>query len=216
MSNPLIAAAIQGGQLWISNEATRELKSKRMSPFFFNSGNFSTGETVAVLAEGYAAALKAAQLEFDVLYGPPYKGIPLAATIAMALYDSYGINVGFTYSRKEEKTHGERGDLVGADLAGKRVVIVDDVVTTGGTKNEAFDLICARGGQPVAISIAFDRQERGTGVLSAVQELREKLGIPVIASATTQDLIDYLTESGTYPGELVAIKKYYEQYGAAS
>jgi orotate phosphoribosyltransferase len=188
-----------------------------MSPYFFNSAKFSTGQTLGEIGIEYAMALKRAEWEFDVVYAPPYKGIPLATATVIALNDLHVGDYGFATSRKEEKDHGEGGIWIGASVEGKRVVIVDDVITRGDAKREAFDLIKCHGGIPVGIAIAFDRQERGIdGALSASQEAERHLHIPVVAIATTQELIHYLHKDPRYADELAAIKAYQREYGAAN
>src|SRR6185312_11022121 len=170
----------------------------RRTPYFFNAGLFNDGASLATLGRFYAEALMAAGVPFDMLFGPAYKGITLAASTAIALAQN-GHNVPFSFNRKEAKDHGEGGDIVGAPLAG-RVVIVDDVITDGGAKREAIERVRAAGATPVAIMIAFDRKERGRGALSAVQEITRDFGVPVVAIATLDDLrrfIDAATARNT-------------------
>ncbi len=215
MSGQFIDFSIRSGALWMSATKTIELKSKRQSPYFFNSGNFSTGKTIQALARAYASALELSGITFDVLFGPAYKGIPLVSVIAAELHALTNKDVGFAFNRKEVKDHGEGGDLIGASLDGKMVVIIDDVITRGVAKREAAEFIRVHGGIPVAIAIAFDRQEQGVdSVLSGAELVERVLGIPTIAATTTMDLIDYLTMCRTYPEELAAIKLYQEKYGA--
>lgn len=215
MSGSFIDSALESGALWLSATETRTLKSGRQSPYFFNSGHFSTGKAISSLARGYAAALlQNRQIEFNCLFGPAYKGISLAATTAMALYLGQSIDVQFTSNRKELKDHGEGGDLIGASLLGRRVVIIEDVITRGDAKRDADRFIREHGGTPVAIVIAFDREERGESHLSASQEVQRDLGIPVIAAATVRELMAYLQITRSMPTELEAIQRYYAEYGA--
>ncbi|MBU6388835.1 orotate phosphoribosyltransferase [Patescibacteria group bacterium] len=168
----------------------RKLKSGRISPYFFNSGFFNTAERITSLARAYVAATY--NLPCDVVFGPAYKGIPLAVAVAQAV----GGNTGYAFNRKEEKDHGEGGMVIGAPLDGKRVLIVDDVITDGGTKREAMEFVQKHRGTPVGLAIACDRQERGKdSKLSAVQEFQNTFGIPVFAAATLADLISYLKKT---------------------
>ncbi|MCF7816177.1 MAG: orotate phosphoribosyltransferase [Candidatus Pacebacteria bacterium] len=168
----------------------RKLKSGRMSPYFFNSGLFNTGHRLSVLAGAYAAAVYTGGSRPDVIFGPAYKGIPLVAAVAVRL----GNSIEYAFDRKEEKDHGEGGVVVGASLNGKKVTIIDDVMTTGKSIIEAAEIIRQEGGTPVGCVIAFDRQERVEGELSAVQEFEQKNYIPVCASATLDDLIWVLND----------------------
>ena len=193
-------------------------KAGRLSPYFFNAGGFNDGARLSALGRYYANALKESKMEFDMLYGPAYKGITLAAATAIALADD-GINVPFAYNRKEAKDHGEGGSLVGAPVKGK-VVIIDDVISAGTSVRESVDLIRGAGAQPAAVLIALDRMERsGTatdvGEKSAVQAVEQEFGLPVIAIANLADLMSFLTASSdaeliTY---LPAVKAYREKYG---
>lgn len=186
-------------------------KAGRKSPYFFNAGQFSDGESLKRLGRYYAEAWLASGLACDQLFGPAYKGITLAAATAIALAEK-GHNLPFSFNRKEAKDHGEGGTIVGAPLRG-RVLIVDDVITDGGAKREAIDLLRAHGAEPAGVLIAFDRLERGRGEKSAVQELRDEFGIPVVAVATLDDLmrfIDVQPELRRHAGE---VGGYREQYG---
>ena len=193
-------------------------KAGRLSPYFFNAGGFNDGARLSALGRYYANALKESKMEFDMLYGPAYKGITLAAATAIALADD-GINVPFAYNRKEAKDHGEGGSLVGAPVKDK-VVIIDDVISAGTSVRESVDLIRGAGAQPAAVLIALDRMERsGTatdvGEKSAVQAVEQEFGLPVIAIANLADLMSFLTASSdaeltTY---LPAVKAYREKYG---
>ena len=189
-------------------------KAGRLSPYFFNSGLFNDGASMAQLAQFYAKAILASQVEFDMLFGPAYKGIPLVATIAVALA-GMGRNVPFAFNRKEVKDHGEGGNTVGAALKG-RVLIVDDVISAGTSVRESVQLIKAQGATPCGVSIALDRMERGQGDLSAVQEVSRDYGMPVVAIATLEDLIDYLRTQPGQAGFLDKVLAYRGQYGTRS
>jgi orotate phosphoribosyltransferase len=167
------------------------LKSGRESPYFFNAGAFSTGAALAALGRCYAHRIVEAGIDFDVLLGPAYKGIPLGTTTAVALADSHGRDVPFAYNRKEAKDHGEGGVLVGAPLRG-RVLVIDDVITAGTAVGEVAEVIAAAGAQLAGVVIGLDRQERGSGELSAIQEVQERWGVPVHSIITFNDLIAYL------------------------
>ncbi len=187
-------------------------KAGRMSPYFFNAGLFDDGAKLGRLGEFYAKAIVAAGLPFDMLFGPAYKGIPLAASVAIALARA-GRNVPYSFNRKETKDHGEGGRTIGAPLAG-RALIVDDVISAGTSVRESVDLIRAEGAAPCGVAIALDRLERGAGERSAVQEVRENLGLPVIAIADLDDLVQFL---GAKPGlahQLLEIEHYRQRYGA--
>ena len=188
------------------------LKSGRVSPYFFNAGLFNTGYAAAKLGRYYAAAIADAEVDFDMLFGPAYKGIPLATLAAAALAEHQNIDVPFAFNRKESKAHGEGGNVVGAPLAG-RVLIVDDVITAGTAVREAYQVISGAGAEVAGLVISLDRQERGQGQLSAVQELRQSLNIPVIAIITLADLIDTLEESTEYEKFLRPVMEYRRQFG---
>jgi orotate phosphoribosyltransferase len=193
------------------------LKSGRESPYFFNAGLFDDGEALGVLGECYAAALQASDTDFDMLFGPAYKGIPLVTATAVALAERHGRNVPWAFNRKEAKAHGEGGQMVGRPLAGK-VVIVDDVITAGTAIRESVDLIRRAGAEPVAVLLALDRQERGQGERSAVQEVEQELGLRCVSLLTLGDLIDMLsgadTGAATLPVEhLQALREYRARYG---
>lgn len=191
------------------------LKSGRVSPYFFNAGLFNTGYAAAKLGRFYAAAVDAAKIEFDVLFGPAYKGIPLVTLTAAALAEHSGIDVGYCYNRKEPKAHGEGGSVVGAPLEG-RVLIVDDVITAGTAVREAYKVITASGAEIAGLVISLDRQERGQGSMSAVQELKSTLGIPVISIVSLDDLIEALEESSEYGEYLEPVLSYRRKYGVIS
>ena len=188
------------------------LKSGRVSPYFFNAGLFNTGYAAARVGRYYAAAIADSGLRFDMVFGPAYKGIPLAALTAAALAEHQDIDVPYAYNRKEAKAHGEGGDVVGSPLEG-RVLIVDDVITAGTAVREACQIITAAGAEVVGLAISLDRQERGQGALSAVQELKQSLGIAVISIIRLEHLIDTLEESSEYEEHLPAVLAYRREYG---
>lgn len=193
------------------------LKSGRESPYFFNAGLFDDGEAIAVLGQCYAAALQRSGVAYDMLFGPAYKGIPLVTATAVALAERHGRNVPWAFNRKEAKAHGEGGQMVGRPLAGK-VVIVDDVITAGTAIRESVDLIRRAGAEPVAVLLALDRQERGQGERSAVQEVEQEFGLRCVSLLTLGDLIDMLsgadTGAATLPVEhLQALREYRARYG---
>ena len=202
-------------QFAIDNEVLRfgefTLKSGRVSPYFFNAGLFNHGAQLARLGRYYAAAIIAGGIDFDVLFGPAYKGIPLAAASAIALADHHDRDVPYCFNRKEAKAHGEGGNLVGAPLSG-RVLIIDDVITAGTAIRESFDIINAAGATPAGVVISLDRQERGTGDRSAIQEIQEDAGIPVVSIVALEQLIGYLEEQGD-SDRVAAMRAYRETYG---
>ena len=208
LSREFIAFACDLGVLRFGEFKT---KAGRLSPYFFNAGLFSDGNSLARLSNFYARRILASGLQFDVLFGPAYKGIPLAAGAAMALA-GLGRNTPYAYNRKEAKDHGEGGTLVGAPLAG-RVLIIDDVISAGTSVRESVELIRAAGATPAAVLIALDRQERGQGDLSAVQEVERNYGIPVLSVATLTDLIDYLSGHPDLENKLAAVRAYRSSYG---
>ncbi|KKO47719.1 orotate phosphoribosyltransferase [Arsukibacterium sp. MJ3] len=188
------------------------LKSGRSSPYFFNAGLFNTGSDLARLGRFYAAALQDAAIEFDVLFGPAYKGIPIATTTAVALADHYNRDVPYCFNRKEAKTHGEGGNLVGSPLKG-RIMLVDDVITAGTAIRESMQLIQAEGAQLTGVLIALDRQERGQGELSAIQEVERDFTTKVISIISLPDLISYLADKPEMAEHLQAVQAYRAQYG---
>ena len=191
-----------------------ELKSGRTSPYFFNAGKFSTGRAMATLGRCYAQCIVDSGVEFDLLLGPAYKGIPLGTATAIALADQHGINVPFAYNRKEVKAHGEGGSLVGAPLVG-RALVIDDVITAGTAVREVLAMIEGAGATLAGVVIGLDRQERGAGQLSAVQELRQGHDIPVISIIALEHIIDYLSSAGAESTELLdAMRHYRERFGA--
>jgi len=191
------------------------LKSGRVSPYFFNAGLFNTGYAAARIGRFYAAAIAEANISFDMIFGPAYKGIPLAALTAASLAEHYDIDVPYCYNRKEEKAHGEGGSVVGAPLQGQ-VLIVDDVITAGTAVRDAYRVITSSGAAIAGLAISLDRQERGQGSLSAVQELKSSLGIPVISIVQLDDLIDILEESEDYTEHLDPVLAYRRKYGVIS
>lgn len=189
------------------------LKSGRTSPYFFNAGLFCTGGDLAVLGSCYAHALVRSCLSFDMLFGPAYKGIPLACATAMALSSEHGINVPWCFNRKEIKDHGEGGSLVGAKLQGD-VIVIDDVITAGTAIRESDSIIKKAGGHFKGAVIALNREEKGTAELSAIDEVQNNLGIRVVSIITFSDLISYLEEDEMMKSHLKAMYAYREVYGA--
>jgi orotate phosphoribosyltransferase len=188
-------------------------KAGRMSPYFFNAGLFNDGAALDRLSQFYAKAILASGIEIDSLFGPAYKGIPLVAVSALALARE-GRNLPFAYNRKEIKDHGEGGSIIGAPLAG-RVLIIDDVISAGTSVRESVEIIRAAGATPCGVLIALDRMERGTGELSAVQEVGRDYGIPVVAVATLDDLMTYLRNHPDFKDYEAAVARYRQQYGVA-
>lgn len=189
------------------------LKSGRVSPYFFNAGLFNSGAALAKLGRFYAAALEASGVDYDVVFGPAYKGIPLAATLSVALADQYNKDMPYVFNRKEAKTHGEGGNLVGAPLTG-RVLIVDDVITAGTAIREVMAMInAAEGATPAAALIALDRQEKGQGELSAIQEVERDFGMKVISIVSLNQVLDYVSEKPELEQYAAAISAYRDRYG---
>jgi orotate phosphoribosyltransferase len=188
------------------------LKSGRRSPYFFNAGAFASGEALAALGRCYAQSIVDSDLEFDVLLGPAYKGIPLAAATAIALADVHGRDVPFAYNRKEAKDHGEGGVLVGAPLVG-RVLVIDDVITAGTAVREVIAMIDSAGAQLAGVAIGLNRQERGEGELSAIQEIEQNYSIPVLSIIEMSHIIDYLETEGGADAALAGMRAYREEYG---
>jgi orotate phosphoribosyltransferase len=191
------------------------LKSGRVSPYFFNAGLFNTGYAAARLGRYYAAAIAESGIKFDMLFGPAYKGIPLAALSAASLAEHQDLDVPFAFNRKEAKAHGEGGNIIGAPLEG-RVLIVDDVITAGTAVRDACQLISSSGADIAGLAISLDRQERGQGALSAVQELKQSLGIPVASIIRLNDLIATLEELSEYEKFLNPVVAYRKKYGIIS
>jgi orotate phosphoribosyltransferase len=186
-------------------------KAGRLSPYFFNAGLFNDGASLRNLSQFYAQAILASEVPFDMLFGPAYKGIPLAAGTAIALAEQ-GNNVPYCYNRKEAKDHGEGGTTVGAPLHG-RVLIIDDVISAGTSVRESIELIGAAGAQPCGVVIALDRMERGQGELSAAQEVQRNYGIPVVSIATLDDLLGYLHNETGMMQNVAAVQSYRDRYG---
>jgi orotate phosphoribosyltransferase len=203
-------------ELAIANDVLKfgdfTLKSGRTSPYFFNAGLFNTGKALATLGSCYAQTIVDNALDYNVLFGPAYKGIPLAAAIAIALSTEHGIDKPYAFNRKEAKDHGEGGSIVGAAIEGK-VLIVDDVITAGTAIREAVDIIQAQGGSAASILIALDRQEKGKGELSAIQEVQNDFGVSVHSIITMADLIDYIKTDADYSQYLDAMQAYRDEYG---
>ncbi len=190
------------------------LKSGRVSPYFFNAGLFNTGEALSFIGRSYAAAIKHADIDYDLLFGPAYKGIPLVSVTAAALAQDYQINKPYCFNRKEAKAHGEGGLTVGAPLQGK-VLIIDDVITAGTAVREVMTLLKQTDAQAAGIVVALDRQERGGNLLSAIQEIEQEYGIPVISLINLQQLMEYLTgqKDSAVAANLEAVEAYRHAYG---
>jgi len=188
------------------------LKSGRISPYFFNAGLFNTGSSLAALGRYYAQTIVNSGIEFDVLYGPAYKGIPLAAVTAAALYEYHQIDIPYAFNRKEAKSHGEGGSIVGHALEGN-ILIIDDVITAGTAIRESIDIIHAQGANPAGVVIALDRQEKGKDERSAIQEVELDYKMPVSAIVRLEHLIVYLEQQNTDPKALASIQNYRKQYG---
>jgi orotate phosphoribosyltransferase len=192
------------------------LKSDRVSPYFFNAGAFCTGGALAVLGRCYAQSIVASGIEFDVLLGPAYKGIPLATATSVALAEHHGIDIPFAYNRKEAKRHGEGGIMVGAPLKGK-ILVIDDVITAGTAVREVIGMIEDNGGQLAGVVIGLDRQERGAGEMSAIQEIEQTHGVPVISIIKMEHIIDYLGAQGGDSLEArTSMEVYRDRYGVQS
>ena len=188
------------------------LKSGRVSPYFFNAGLFNTGSALARLGQYYAETIIESGLDFDVLFGPAYKGIPLAAACSVALADHHQQDVPYSFNRKEAKAHGEGGNIVGSPLQG-RILIIDDVITAGTAIRESMQIIDAAGAKPAGVLIALDRQEKGRGELSAIQEVEQEYGIPVLSIIKLENLVTYLEQQPDMQTNLAAVKTYREKYG---
>ena len=188
------------------------LKSGRISPYFFNAGLFQTGSALSQLGKFYAQAIVESGVQFDMLFGPAYKGIPLAAATAIALYEQYGRDYPYAFNRKEAKDHGEGGTIVGAALTG-RVLVIDDVMTAGTAIREAASIVANQGAELAGVAIALDRQERGTGEQSAVQEVQSRYGVPVINIVSLQEISTHIQQSTTDAALLTRIQAYRQQYG---
>lgn len=188
------------------------LKSKRVSPYFFNAGLFNSGQDLARLGRFYASALHADGIEFDVLFGPAYKGIPIASATAIAMANDYGEDIPYCFNRKEAKEHGEGGNLVGSALQG-RILLVDDVITAGTAIRESMQIIKANNANLAGVLIALDRQEKGKGELSAIQEVEQDYSTKVFSIVTLADVVEYLHNLGGHQVQIDAINNYRQQYG---
>ena len=202
-------------ELAVAREALRfgrfELKSGRISPYFFNAGSFCDGGSAATLGQCYAAAIAAAEFDFDFLFGPAYKGIPLVVATAIALAEHHGRDLPWCFNRKEAKAHGEGGQLVGAVPRG-RALVIDDVITAGTAIRESVALLAAAGAEVAGVVLGLDRRERGRGAESATQELAREIGAPVISIVDIGHIIEYL-ETGAAEGEAEAVRRYRHDYG---
>ncbi|ABV34992.1 Orotate phosphoribosyltransferase [Shewanella sediminis HAW-EB3] len=188
------------------------LKSGRTSPYFFNAGLFNTGRDLARLGRFYAAALVDSGIKHDLLFGPAYKGIPIATTTAVALCEHHDIDIPYCFNRKEKKDHGEGGSLVGSELKG-RVMLVDDVITAGTAIRESMEIIEAHKAELAGVLIALDRQEKGKGELSAIQEVERDFGCEIVSIIKLGDLINYLSEKSGMEAQLESVSAYRDQYG---
>ena len=190
------------------------LKSGRVSPYFFNAGLLSTGEALDVMASSYAELIMKKNITFDVIFGPAYKGIPLSASIAMKLFSDYGVNVGYAFNRKEAKDHGEGGVLVGEDLTGKRVLIVDDVITAGTAIVESLSILKPLSAEIVGVALALDREEKGRDLdTSAVQQISEKYNLPVHTIINVTNILDYMSHDEKFEEYIESFIEYRQQYG---
>ena len=189
-----------------------KLKSGRISPYFFNTGLFNDGESLTKLGRFYAEALQNSEIKFDMIYGPAYKGIPLASTMAISFHEIFGKNYPFCFNRKEIKDHGEGGFTFGAEIQ-NRVIIIDDVISAGTSINESIDIIQSKGGTAVGAIVAVNRQERGGSKKSAIQEAEEKFNIKIINIINLNDIIAYIGEHDTYKKHLKSLNNYIQQYG---
>jgi len=188
------------------------LKSGRISPYFFNAGLFNTGRDLARLGQFYASALMDSGVKFDLVFGPAYKGIPIATTTVVALSEHHDVDIPYCFNRKEAKDHGEGGNLVGSPLQGE-VMLVDDVITAGTAIRESMEIIAAHDASLVGVLISLDRQERGRGQYSAIQEVEHDFGCNVVSIITLDDLIDYLSDKPEMADNLAAIQRYKMEYG---
>lgn len=190
------------------------LKSGRTSPYFFNAGLFNSGQALAQLGKFYASALKDSGINYDVLFGPAYKGIPLASATAIALADQHNIDTPYAFNRKEAKAHGEGGTIVGAELKGK-IMIIDDVITAGTAIREVIDIIRQAGAEPAGVLIALNRQEKGNGELSAIQEVERDYGIPVASIVDLNQVLEYLKQDPAMAQHAESVAAYRKEYGVA-
>ena len=190
-----------------------ELKSSRKSPYFFNTGAFSSGAALSQLAKAYSFSIKEKGMIFDMLFGPAYKGIPLVSAIAVCYSEIYGHDIGFCFNRKENKAHGEGGQIVGQPLKGK-VLIIDDVISAGTSVRESVEIIEANKARPTGVMITLDRQERGLGSETAIQETERLMRLKVESIVTLGDIVHYLSERGNYTSEVKALQDYHDIYGS--
>lgn len=190
------------------------LKSGRKSPYFFNAGLFNTGADLAKLGEFYARAIQASAVDFDVIFGPAYKGIPIGTTVAIALANQFNLDVPVCFNRKEAKDHGEGGNLIGSPLQGK-VLLVDDVITAGTAIREAMDIIAAHKANLSAVLIALDRKEKGKGELSAIQEVEQDYQCQVLSIIDVDDLLSFIAQQPQYQQYLPALEKYRKEFGVS-
>lgn len=188
------------------------LKSGRVSPYFFNAGLFNTGQALSELGDYYAAALVDSDLDFDLLFGPAYKGIPLVSATAIALARNHDLDYPYVFNRKELKAHGEGGSLVGAPLEG-RVIVIDDVITAGTAIREVMAIVAAAGAQAVGVLVAIDRQEKGQGDLSAIQEVARDYGVSVISVVKLKHIVEFLEEDSSFVQQLTNIRQYQIDFG---
>jgi orotate phosphoribosyltransferase len=191
------------------------LKSGRISPYFFNAGDFKTGEDLCILSRFYADAIHASKIEYDVLFGPAYKGIPLVCASSMSLFQQHQQNIPFAFNRKEAKNHGEGGMIVGSEVKGKRILLIDDVISAGTAIAESMKLLSSHQARLSGVVISFNRQERGLeSPYSAIQEVEQKYQIPVISIITLQHLLEYLSADSKYEVWIDKIRAYQKDYGA--
>ncbi len=211
-SRVFLEHAIACGALCFGNFT---LKSGRSSPYFFNLGTFSSGRALAVLGDCYAAAMAEAGIDYDLLFGLAYKGIPIVSAVAVVLAEKHGTDVPWAFNRKEAKDHGEGGTLVGASVRDRRVLILDDVITAGTAARQAIAELREAAARPIGLVAAFDRQERGAGDASAFQELEREFGLQLLSIASLEDLLSYLGARGEYAAELERLQHHREQYCVA-
>lgn len=188
------------------------LKSGRKSPYFFNTGHFDSGSTLALLGKAYASAIVDHDLEFEILFGPAYKGIPIASAVAIAMFNEYNIDISFCFNRKEPKDHGEGGITFGADLTGQ-ALIIDDVISAGTSVRESHKLISETGAKLAGICVALDRQEKGSGHLSAIQEVATRYNVPVISIISLADIMEFVRGAEEYTENIEGIRQYQKDYG---
>ncbi|GBB95249.1 hypothetical protein RclHR1_00250047 [Rhizophagus clarus] len=191
---------------------TYTLKSGRVSPYFYDAAKFNKGSAFVSIGQFYADVLKNLELNYEVVFGSAYKGIPIALSTVNALIEKYNLDIAYSFNRKEKKNHGEGGNIVGASLKGN-VLIVDDVISVGTAIRECLNIVIENGGNPVGIVIALDRQERGTGEITVVQQIEQEYNLPVKTIITLDNIVQYITERGGYEEHLIMIKEYQDIYG---